>query len=119
MTMGIEEENGLIAGTFLGVEDHNILTFNLSFDFGNSAQGFGGYAFDRHIQETNTRIGTAFGTTAIRRILDTLEVSRWEDIKGTYARIRRKEGLIESIGHIVKDQWFSCEELAREMKEEK
>ena len=38
-----EIKNAIITGTYLGIEDHGILTFWLYLDYGGSGQGFGGY----------------------------------------------------------------------------
>lgn len=87
------EELGIIERVFFGREDHGILTFMLFFDFGGSAQGFGGYALDSFDKAKDRRVGTAAGTDLILRLLDTFNVDSLNSIKGRYAyAIRKSEG---------------------------
>ena len=96
------EINAQIQSTMLGIEDHGIMTFMLYLNYNSCGQGFGGYVLkgDKSIE-------------AIRKILETVGVSKWEDLKGKYVRIRKPDtytGTIQSIGHIVEDRWWSPEE---------
>jgi hypothetical protein len=46
----------------------------------------------------------------VRGLLETLELEKWEDLKGAHVRIKREEGWngrIKEIGHFLKDKWFS------------
>jgi len=110
--------NARITRTTLGTEDHNILTAFLEFSGDGWGCGFGGYGFDEWDATQRTRVGHAYGMEFIRRVLTTLEVSTWEKLPGTYARVESSGlgGRIHRIGHIMKDQWFDPEELAAEMR---
>lgn len=103
------EENGIIKSTFLGVEDHGIFTAFLHIEFDGSGLGFGGYALDQHFNRADKsgRIGTAYGMEFIRQILSTLEVDSWENLPRKTVRVRRDDGKIHTIGHIVKNRWFT------------
>jgi len=111
-------ENPQIESTMLGMEDHGILTFFLNLKFKGSGQGFGAYAMDSFDLVKKRRIGSAFGTDCILQILDTVGVSKWEDLKDKYVRVKRDGdswgSKIVAIGHIVEDKWFNIEELAKE-----
>jgi hypothetical protein len=112
MIMNIETKNAIITSTHLGDEDHGIMTCYLHLDFGGSGQGFGGYSLDQHNGERNAnsrRIGTAYGLEFIKRILETLEVGKWEKLPGTHLRVKADHGKVHSIGHFIKDQWFTPE----------
>lgn len=98
------EMNGKIIDTMLGIEDHGIMTFMLDINFGNSTgQGFGGYSLEG---------GTGKSMKAVRKVLETVGVDKWEDLKGKYIRVRKEQefGVIDSIGNIVEDRWFSMKE---------
>lgn len=77
---------GKIERTFLGYEDHGILTAWLHFTFGPSAQGFGGYFLDEQIGRTGDgdtfRRGTAAGMDFVARCLGAAGVDGWEKLKG-------------------------------------
>lgn len=107
--LGKKEENGIIRSTFLGVEDHGIMTFNIDIEFEGAGQGFGGYALDgADPKDKNSRVGSPAAATSIRNILETLEVKCWEDLPGTTLRVfRDNEGYIREIGHIFKDKKFN------------
>ena len=51
-----EIKNAIITGTYLGIEDHGILTFWLYLDYGGSGQGFGGYQLDNRGTGTAVRM---------------------------------------------------------------
>ncbi|NIQ78453.1 MAG: hypothetical protein GTN93_10245 [Anaerolineae bacterium] len=90
----------------------------IDLDYGGSGQGFGGYGFDNPKNPgkyDGKRIGTAYGCEFIRRLLDTLEVEKWEDLPGTHVRADSEMTKVYRIGHILKDKWFDPQELAEEM----
>lgn len=91
--------NALITSIQLGFEDHGILTCYLNLDYGDGGhQSFGGY-----------NIQTNAGTW-IEKILNTVGVDEWSKLKGVTIRANLSsdglDGRINSIGHIIKDQWF-------------
>jgi len=105
----MEIKNAVIQGTMLGIEDHGILSCMIDLDYGDSSQGFGGYDFD---------VKSNFGAQFIRRVLEVVGVSKWENLKGKHVRVKRPEGrggVIIAIGNIIKNDWFDPNELAREM----
>ena len=105
------EVNGKIHSTMLGIEDHGIMTFFINIDFDGHGQGFGGYALDGR---SGTQ-GHSKSITCIRKILQTVDVMKWEDLEGKYVRIRKDKeyggGPIKAIGHIMEDKWFDIEEF--------
>ena len=73
-------------------------------------------------RELNKKVGTAYGCDCILRLLETFEVYSFDKIKGLNARLEfddenKYTGKAIRIGNIVKDKWFSFEELANEFKE--
>ncbi len=105
----MEIKNAIIESTMLGSEDHGILTAYLRLNYGGSGQGFGGYALDRFTgpgSSAGERVGTAYGMEFIRRVMKTVGVEKWEDLKGKHCRARMEDNGVYAIGHIIEDRWF-------------
>ena len=96
-------ENALIKDADVFIEDHGILTATLLLDFGNSQQGFGGYALDN-----------ANCAVFIRHVLTTVGVERWSDLDGESIRVRSENGRIIAIGHFILDKWFDPSEVFKQ-----
>ena len=107
----IKVQNAKIESTFLGVEDHGILSFFLYLDYGGICQGFGGWELDGYDKETKGRKGIAASIELIRAILDTLEVSSWEKLPGNYCRAKCSWNKVHAIGHPLKDKWLDVQEF--------
>lgn len=88
-----------IKSTFLGVEDHGILTCFLHVDYGSGGQGIGGYSLDEptwgtddgfvvgsrpddHTARFAGRRGTDFGMEFVRRVIKACGVDSWEKVTG-------------------------------------
>lgn len=92
------EKIGRIENTFLGVEDHGIMTFILYFDFGGLRQGFGSLGLDNYDKEQGRNIGTAAGMDAVMQIIKACGVESWEKVKGkTMYALYDREGHGETI----------------------
>lgn len=107
--MTMETRNAVIESTKLGPEDHGIFTAYLTLNYGGSGQGFGGYALDRHNGNrgaSSERVGTAYGMEFIRRVMATVGVEKWEDLKGKHVRARMEHDKVHAIGHIIEERWF-------------
>lgn len=102
------EKNAKIISTFFGIEDHGIMTFTLDLDFAGSGQSYGMYALDGK----SGQIEKSRSIQAIRKVLETVGVMKWEDLKGKLIRVRKETefGQITHIGHILEDKWFSLKE---------
>ena len=103
-------ENGKIVKTNLGGD---IMIFWLEIEFDVGGSGFGGYVLDTYDETTRKRIGTAKGLQAIKNVLDTVGVDKWEDLEGQYIRCEHQGfgGKIIRIGNLIKDKWFSLEDF--------
>ena len=104
--------NARIRSTMLGIEDHGIMTFFLNLEWSGAGQGFGGYALDGKSGE----IGHAKSIICLRRILETVGVEKWEDLKGQLIRIKKDDewGTIKTIGRILEDKWFDIDAFWKE-----
>ena len=115
-------KNAVIERTFLGKEDHGILTLNLSLNYGDgSCQGFGGMTLDVYSKKEDRRIGHAYGTECLLRILEVVGVESWEELKGKNIRVETDssswDGKIIAIGNILSEKWFNPGETLREIRE--
>ena len=60
------------------------------------------------------------GAEAIVRILDVVDCSELESLKGKYIRAAIKRGeSVKIIGNIIKDQWFDCGSFFDDKEKEK
>jgi hypothetical protein len=102
----METRNATIKSTFLGYEDHQILTCFLNLDYGDSGQSFGGYALDAYDKDKDDRVATVACGTWIKEILEVVELKSWEKLPGTHIRVKQDNGRVYAIGHLLKDKWF-------------
>lgn len=93
----MEKQLGKIKSVFFGFEDHKILSFMISFDFGGTGQGFGGYALDTFDKSKNRRVGCAAGTDLILKLLNLFGVNELSEIEGRHCYALRDK----SFGPIV------------------
>lgn len=93
-----EIKNATIERTMIGIEDHGILTCMLHLDYGGSGQGFGGYEITLNAGQW------------IQKIIETVGVEKWEDLKGKHIRVESEHSKVYKIGHIIEDRWFNPEE---------
>lgn len=99
-------KNARIESTRLGTEDHGLFTFSLALDYGGLHQHFGGIGLDNFLGEwvLGARRGpTAYGMDCIVRILETVGVESWENIKNKYVRAEVKNGYIVGLINILDD----------------
>lgn len=100
-------KNARIDSTKLGTEDHGLFTFSLGLDYGGSFQHFGGIGLDNPPKDKTKlpfkRQPTAYGMDCIVRILETVGVESWEDLKNKYVRAEVKNGYIVGLINILDD----------------
>lgn len=78
-------EVATIKSTFLGIEDHGIMTAQLNLEWSGPGISSGGWSLDRPIKVGGTqtvRIGSAFGMDQVMAIMKTVGVSQWEKLPG-------------------------------------
>lgn len=109
----METKNAQISHTMLGYEDHGILTAMIYLNYGGSGQGFGGYSLDRYSKERECRIEDKACGFFIRRILEVVGVSKWEELASKYIRVKADSSKVYAIGNLLEDKWFNpAEEFA-------
>ena len=89
--------NAKIDSTMLGFEDHGIMTFWLTLNYGASAQGFGGF----NLSYKGANIFNLIGS-----LLRTVGVESWERLPGQIVQARIEDGRVVAIGHALNGTWF-------------
>lgn len=97
--------NAQIIDAFLGFDDHGILTFYLTLKISDGSYcSFGGIRIARSTIEI------------IGKILNTVGVAKWEDLKGKFLRVYMDEwdAPIKEIGNLMYDKWLDIDEVKGE-----
>jgi len=95
--------NAIVKSVSISNGDHGTLTAWLHLDYGSAGQGFGGYG----LHGPEAKIPYDCTGKWIWRCLDICNKDQWEKIPGSAIRVRMGErGIIEAIGHLLKDDWF-------------
>lgn len=106
--------NVKITNTSITMEDHGVLTFDITVEGDGIIVNIGGY-----------RIGTGYlgakefsaksggGLVAMMNIMNVVGVSTWEDLKGKYCRIKTDGwgSPVRIIGNLIEDRWFDMKEF--------
>lgn len=97
-------KNAKILSTFLGFEDHGILTAFVMLDYGGTVQGFGGWG-----------LGGKGCAHFVKRVLGVVGVQKWEELPGKHLRAFASHDKVSKIGHILNDSWFDPAEEFKKM----
>ena len=110
----MEKKNAKIIDTFLGYEDHRILTFQIKIEFDHCCCGVGNYQLAH--TDGKKRYCYAVGLSAIAQILDVVGVDSWEDLKGEYIRVVDEGNRLapKIIGNLMEDKWVNLEKVFSE-----
>lgn len=93
----VEIRNARIKSTMLGFEDHGLLTFWLTLDYGgNIEQGFGG--LNLSYKGANLSL--------LGSLLRTVGVDSWEKLPGQIVQARIAGGRVVALGHALNGTWF-------------
>lgn len=109
-------ENAIIESTFLGYEDHGILTFVIGLKGACFSVGFGNVALDQWSEKEGRRVAQPKSMDCIAKILEVVGVDRWEDLKGKHVRIAFNDlgSTVTRIGHIIENKWLDLEQVFEE-----
>ena len=105
--------NAKITRTMLGRDDHGIMTFMIFVEFCGAGCGIGGYAIDQYDRDTERRVFSVKSLEAISKILETVGVDTWENLKGQYIRVK-DSGLgstVDEIGNFMEEKWFNIRDF--------
>lgn len=95
------------------MEDHGVLCYWLTLEGSGWGVGVGGYVIGKGYLGAKEFSGSEKGTEAIMRIMDTVGVEKWSDLKGKYVRacIEGWGDRVHRFGHIMDDKWFDQKEF--------
>lgn len=117
MNEKVETKNAIIQSADLDTGRGGMLTPSITFDYGGTCQGFGGYALyldnSFNLHQLNTPAGHF-----IYRMMQVAGVEKWSDLPGRTVRVRSSFSKIHAIGHIVKDEWLCPEKDFSEARAE-
>ena len=105
----MEIENAKITSVSISMADHGCLTFILFLEGRGWGCGFGGYCIGHGYLGADHFDASNKGLEAMMRIMDTVGVDTWEDLKGKYIRCKVPNlgEKIEEIGNLIEDKWFN------------
>lgn len=118
---GYRIENALITNVDLSMADHGCLTLVMTLEGGGWGVVYGGYCLGKGYLGADDDFfdGSAAGMEYLIRIMDTVGVEKFQDLKGKYVRVAAK-GLgnsVKIIGNIINDKWFDAETFFADNKE--
>ena len=118
---GYTIENALIEKVDLSMADHGCLTLAMTLQGDGWGVVYGGYCLGKGYLGADDDFfdGSAAGMEYLMRIMDTVGVERFQDLKGKYVRVATKGwgDQVKIIGNILKDKWFDAETFFTDKKE--
>lgn len=99
-----EERIAKVTQATLGWEEHGIFTCWLYLNYGNSAQGAGGYALDRYDKAVNHRVGTAWGLEFIMRLMRVFDVQDWGQLVGKTCHAVIQDGRVVGLRPLLTER---------------
>lgn len=118
---GYKIKNALITNVDLSMADHGCFVLSMTLEGGGWGVVYGGYCLGKGYLGADDDFfsGSAAGMEYLIRIMDTVGVEKFQDLKGKYVRVATK-GLgssVKIIGNIIKDKWFDAETFFTDKKE--
>ena len=100
--------------------DHGCLTLAMTLEGGGWGVVYGGYCLGKGYLGADDDFfsGSASGMEYLIRIMDTVGVEKFQDLRGEYVRVATKIGdPVKIIGNIINDKWFDAETFFTDKKE--
>ena len=114
-------ENALITNVDLSMADHGCLTLAMTLEGSGWGVVYGGYCLGKGYLGADDDFfdGSAAGMEYLMRIMDTVGVEKFQDLKGKYIRVAAKGwgNSVKIIGNIINDKWFDTETFFADKKE--
>lgn len=118
---GYSIENALITNVDLSMADHGCLTLAMTLEGSGWGVVYGGYCLGKGYLGADDDFfdGSAAGMEYLMRIMDTVGVEKFQDLKGKYVRVAAKGwgNSVKIIGNIINDKWFDAETFFADNKE--
>ena len=105
--MEIETKNAIIKSAEITSANYGCLSAYLQLDYDGTGQSFGGYSL--YLPKGGLDAKNVAGHF-IWRVLEIAGVKEWDNLVGKTIRVRATNNKVLSIGHIVKDKWFTPSE---------
>lgn len=101
-------ENAIIEDVSISMEDHGCLSISISVKGDCWGVVIGGWVNGHGYLGSSYWEGNGSAIVAMMKIMDTVGVQRWEDLKGKYIRVKNCGwgNTISEIGNIIEDKWF-------------
>lgn len=119
---GYSIENALITNVDLSMADHGCLTLAMTLEGSGWGVMYGGYCLGKGYLGADDDFfdGSAAGMEYLMRIMDTVGVEKFQDLKGKYVRVANKRwgSSVKIIGNIIKDKWFDAETFFADKEED-
>lgn len=110
---GYRIENALIKNVDLSMADHGCLTLAMTLEGAGWGVCYGGYCLGKGYLGADDDFfdGSAAGMEYLIRIMNTVGVERFQDLRGKYVRVALQgwSGPVKIIGNVISDQWFDAE----------
>ena len=118
---GYRIENALITNVDRSMADHGCFTLAMTLEGGGWGVVYGGYCLGKGYLGADDDFfdGNAAGMEYLMRIMDTVGVEKFQDLRGKYVRVALKGwgDSVKIIGNIIKDKWFDAETFFVDKKE--
>lgn len=114
---GYQILNGKITEADLSMAEHGVLIMLLSIAGDGWGVEYGGHVLGKGSLGAAEFSGEAKGIEQIMRVMDTVGVSHFKDLKGSYVRIavhQKDQGRVNVIGNILTDKWFDIADFFAE-----
>lgn len=107
---GYRIENAKIERVNLSMADHGVLCLEMTLNGDGWGVIYGGLVIGKGYLGAKEFSGTPKGIEYIMRIMDTVGVSKFNDMVGKYIRVATMGwgDTIKIIGNIIEDKWFDA-----------
>ena len=111
--------NAKIESVDLDMSDHGCITLRMVISGGGWGTIYGGYCLGHGYLGADEFDSNKDAMVYIMKIMDTVGVSRFNDLAGKYVRVAEGPGrIIKIIGNVIKDQWFDAESFFKDLEKE-
>ena len=114
---GYQILNGKITEADLSMAEHGVLIMLLTLSGDGWGVEYGGHILGKGFVGATGFDSDPKGIEQIMRVMDTVGVAHFKDLKGSYVRIavhQKDQGRVNVIGNILTDKWFDIADFFAE-----
>ena len=114
---GYQILNGKITEADLSMAEHGVLIMLLTLSGDGWGVEYGGHILGKGFVGATEFDSDPKGIEQIMRVMDTVGVAHFKDLKGSYVRIavhQKDQGRVNVIGNILTDKWFDIADFFAE-----